>query len=164
MAVSDALGITAQGLPTLKRTTVRDDLGAIDRIAGQQEAVLILIGNPLHMDGTESRQSAYTRQFGDKLAARTGRPVEYWDERLTSVAAEEVLKQSGVGIGKRARAVDKMAAQIILRNYLTACATMAEFGVPLESWEMDPEEIDSWETDPDEDHLDDSTIETERAR
>lgn len=159
MAVSDALGITAQGLPTLQRTTVRADLEAIDRIAGAQEAVLILIGNPLHMDGTESRQSAYTRQFGDKLAARTGRPIEYWDERLTSAAAEEVLKQSRAGIGKRARAVDRMAAQIILRNYLTARSTMAKFGVPLESWETE-----SGETDPDQGYLEERESETERTR
>ena len=120
MAVSDPLGITAQGLPTLQRTTLRADAAAIDRIAEQYGVTLVLLGLPLHMDGREGRQAEYTREFATYLTGRTGREVRFWDERMTSIEAERVLKESGISIAKRAKAVDKLAAQILLESYLGA--------------------------------------------
>jgi putative holliday junction resolvase len=120
IAVSDALGITAQGLPTLQRTTLREDAAAIERIAAEYEVALILFGLPLHMDGNESRQSGYTREFAAYLEERIGRKTAFWDERLTSVEAGRVLKESGISIAKRAKAVDRLAAQILLESYLAA--------------------------------------------
>jgi putative holliday junction resolvase len=123
LAVSDPLRITAQGLPTLQRVNLRTDLAAIDQLALQLGVDLILMGYPLHMDGRESRQSEYTRDFAQKLTERTGRAVRFWDERLTSVEAERVLKESGISIAKRAKAVDRLAAQILLESYLGAEAS-----------------------------------------
>lgn len=120
LALSDPLGLTAQGLPTLQRTTLRADVAHIDSLAAKHEVTFILMGYPLHMDGNEGRQAAYTREFADYLTARTGHKVRFWDERMTSIAAERVLKESGISIAKRAKAVDKLAAQILLQSYLEA--------------------------------------------
>lgn len=118
--MSDPLGLTAQGLPTLERTRVRDDLDRLAEVAESHGVVLLLVGEPLHMSGGESRQGAYTREFGDRLAERTGLPVQYLDERLTSVQAGRVLRESGISIEKRARAVDQLSAVILLQSFLDA--------------------------------------------
>ena len=118
LAVSDPLGITAQGLPTLQRTNIREDLAALARLIGEHEVRLILMGHPLHMSGREGRQAEYTREFAERLAQRTGLEIRFWDERLTTVAAKRVLRESGISIEKRARAVDRLAAVILLESYL----------------------------------------------
>ena len=118
LALSDPLGITAQGLPTFQRTNIREDLAALAALIEKHEVTLLLMGQPLHMSGDESRQSEYTRDFAARLGERTGIEVRFWDERLTSVEAERVLKQSGISIEKRARAVDRLAAVILLGSYL----------------------------------------------
>jgi putative Holliday junction resolvase len=118
LALSDPLGLTAQGLPTLQRVNIRTDLAELDRLADEHDVRLILLGHPLHMSGRESRQSQYTREFAERLVERTGREVRLWDERLTTVEAQRVLKSSGISIAKRARAVDKLAAQILLESFL----------------------------------------------
>ena len=124
LALSDPLGITAQGLPTLQRTNIREDLAALGRIASEHEVGFILIGHPLHMSGREGRQADYTREFAARLAEWTGLEVRLWDERLTTVEAERVLKESGISIAKRAKAVDKLAAQILLQSYLASEAAL----------------------------------------
>jgi putative Holliday junction resolvase len=118
LALSDPLGITAQGLPTLERTRIRDDLDALARLIAENGVRLLLMGNPMHMSGRDSRQAAYTREFAERLSQHCGVPVEYWDERWTSAQAERVLKDSGISIEKRARAVDRLAAVILLESYL----------------------------------------------
>jgi putative Holliday junction resolvase len=118
LAVSDELGITAQGLETLQRTNIREDLATLAKLAVDRNVGLILMGHPLHMSGHESRQSEYTREFARRLEAITGLPTKFWDERLTSVEAGRVLRQSGISIEKRARAVDRLAAVILLESYL----------------------------------------------
>ncbi len=118
LAISDELGITAQGLPTLQRTTIREDLARLSQTAAERGAGLFLLGDPLHMSGRDSRQGSYVREFGGRLSETSGLPVEYFDERLTSVEANRVLKQSGISIEKRAKAVDKLAAVLLLESYL----------------------------------------------
>ena len=118
LALSDPLGITAQGLPTLQRTRIREDLDALAELAEKWDVRLLLMGHPLHMSGREGRQAEYTREFGDRLAVRTGLPIRYWDERLTTVEAQRVLKSSGISVAKRASAVDQLSAQILLASYL----------------------------------------------
>jgi putative Holliday junction resolvase len=118
MAISDPLGITAQGLPNLVRTTKRADLAELVRQIEERDVSLILIGNPMHMSGQEGRQSASVREFAGELTARAGRPVRLWDERLTTVEASRVLRSSGISIQKRARAVDRLSAVILLQSYL----------------------------------------------
>lgn len=122
LALSDELGLTAQGLETMERTNMREDLTRLERLAAEKGVSLILIGNPLRMNGAEGRQSGWVRQFAEKLSAHTGRVVKLWDERLTTVEAERVLRQSGISPQKRKRAVDRLAAVILLQNYLGAAA------------------------------------------
>ena len=119
LALSDPLGLTAQGLPTLQRVNIRTDLAELDRLATEHDVRLILLGLPLHMSGDEGRQAQHAREFGERLAARTGREVRLWDERLTTVEAQRVLKSSGISTAKRARAVDQLSAQILLDSFLT---------------------------------------------
>jgi putative Holliday junction resolvase len=118
LAVSDELGITAQGLPTLVRTTIREDIARLAQLAVERNVTLFLMGHPLHMTGKEGRQADYTREFAERLQAATGVPVLFWDERLTTVAAQRVLRESGISIRKRAQAVDRLSAVILLASYL----------------------------------------------
>jgi putative holliday junction resolvase len=122
LAVSDPLGITAQGIPTLERTTIRQDMAALGQIIVDRGVTLLLVGNPLHMSGDAGRQAAYVREFAERLTRHTGVPLRYWDERLTTVEAHRVLRSSGIGIEKRARAIDKLSAVILLESYLDSGA------------------------------------------
>lgn len=105
-------------MPNLVRVNKRSDLDAIGRLALEREVGLILMGNPVNMGGLEGRQSGWVREFGESLERRAGLPVRYWDERLTSVEAGRVLRASGVSIEKRAAAVDRLSAVILLQSYL----------------------------------------------
>jgi len=118
LALSDPLGISAQGLETLQRTTIREDIAALEAIARQHDVKLILLGHPLNMNGTEGRQARYTSDFAERLTERTGLPVRFWDERMTSIEAGRVLRDSGISIEKRAKAVDRLAAVILLSSFL----------------------------------------------
>ena len=118
LAISDPLGLTAQGLPNLERANKRADLAALETLARQREVGLFLMGNPLNMGGSEGRQSGWVREFAAALEQRTGIPVRFWDERLTSVEAGRVLRSSGISIAKRAAAVDRLSAVILLQSYL----------------------------------------------
>ena len=118
LAISDPLGITAQGLPNLLRTNKRTDLSALEGLIREREVGLILMGNPINMGGAEGRQSGWVREFAGALAERTHLPVKLWDERLTSVEAGRVLRSSGISIEKRAAAVDRLSAVILLQSYL----------------------------------------------
>ncbi len=123
LAVSDELGVTAQGLETLQRTNVREDLARLVQLIAEKNVSLILMGNPLHMSGKEGRQAQYTHEFAERLHGASGVPVQYWDERLTTVQAERVLRESGISIAKRALAVDRLAAVILLESYLDSLAS-----------------------------------------
>jgi putative Holliday junction resolvase len=118
LAISDPLRITAQGLPNLVRTNKRTDLAALGEIVREREVGMILMGNPINMGGAEGRQSGWVREFAQAIEGRLGVPVQFWDERLTSVQAGRVLRESGISIEKRAAAVDRLSAVILLQSYL----------------------------------------------
>ncbi len=118
LAVSDELGLTAQGIETLQRTRIRDDLVALQRIVTQWNVRTLLVGKPLHMSGSESRQSEYTREFAERLAKSLDLPVVYWDERLTSREAERLLREGGASLLQSRQAVDRMSAVLLLESYL----------------------------------------------
>ena len=118
LAISDPLGITAQGLPNLVRVNKRTDFAALEQLIRERQVSLILMGNPINMRGDEGRQSGWVREFAQALEERTGLPVKLWDERLTSVEANRVLRSSGISIQKRAAAVDRLSAVILLQSYL----------------------------------------------
>ncbi|MBM3723802.1 MAG: Holliday junction resolvase RuvX [Acidobacteria bacterium] len=127
LAISDPLGITAQGLETFERTTIREDLARLAALVSRREVSLLLFGNPLHMSGAESRQSERVREFAARLSkACGGIPVEFWDERLTSVEANRVLRESGISLAKRVRQVDKLSAMLTLESYLESKEIAAE--------------------------------------
>jgi putative Holliday junction resolvase len=118
LAISDPLGITAQGLPNLVRINKRADLAALEQLIAAREVGSILLGNPINMRGTEGRQSGWVHEFATALEKQTHLPVKLWDERLTSVEAGRVLRSSGISIEKRAAAVDRLSAVILLQSYL----------------------------------------------
>ncbi|MGC8793022.1 MAG: Holliday junction resolvase RuvX [Bryobacteraceae bacterium] len=120
LAVSDPLGVIAQGLPTLERTSKRETLAALARLAAQYQVRRIVVGYPLELSGAEGNQAAAARRFARELQRVTGLPVELHDERLTTVQAERVLRASGLDAHGCAQVVDRLAAVIILQSYLDA--------------------------------------------
>jgi putative Holliday junction resolvase len=120
VAVSDELGLTAQALVTVRRQNLRADLAELERIAGEHEVARCVVGLPVNMDGTEGPRAEATRAFGAALHKHLGLPVEYWDERLSTVAAERVLLEANLSRQKRRQVVDKVAAAIILQGWLDA--------------------------------------------
>ncbi|MBZ5629521.1 MAG: Holliday junction resolvase RuvX [Acidobacteriia bacterium] len=122
MAVSDPLGITAQGLETIRRKNKRTDFELLERAIREHDVREIVVGFPLRMSGQEGRQAEKVSAFADRLRARFQLPVHLWDERLTSVQANRLLREAELSIAKRAAAVDRMAAVLILQSYLDAHA------------------------------------------
>ena len=118
IAISDAILLTAQARPTLRRKDLQSDIEKIRQIAEENEVHEIVVGNPLHMNGTESPQSHKVGLFADQLRKLLPLPVVPWDERLTSFAAEQHLEEMGLKWRKRRQHVDKIAAMIILQSYL----------------------------------------------
>ncbi|MGH9540805.1 MAG: Holliday junction resolvase RuvX [Terriglobales bacterium] len=118
MAVSDPLGITAQGLETLERRNRSDDLARLVALARQYEIRAWLVGLPLHLSGNEGRQAEKIREFAARLQKVTQLPVEFQDERLTTVEATRVLRQAALSRAKNRRAVDRLAAVVLLQSYL----------------------------------------------
>lgn len=128
VAVSDPLRVTAQGLATLERTSLREDLASLAELARRWNAVQFLVGHPLRMSGEAGRQAQWVQQFAERLAERTRLPVKLWDERLSTQQATRVLRQSNISIEKRARAKDRLAAVLLLQNYLDHLAYREEQG------------------------------------
>ncbi len=121
IAVSDPLLITAQSLKTIKRESpnkLRRTLAGIEEIVEEYDVGEIVIGLPKHMNDDEGERVSLTKEFGEKLCRRTGLNVVYWDERLTTVAAERVLQESGVRRENRKEHIDSIAATFILQGYL----------------------------------------------
>ena len=120
VAVCDELGITAQALTTVQRSGLPKDLDALRRLAQEQHADRIVIGLPVGMNGEEGTAAAAARKFGGLVEERLGLPVEFWDERLSTVAAERVLLEADLSRQKRRRVIDRVAAAIILQSWLDA--------------------------------------------
>jgi len=120
LAVSDELGVTAQGLPTLHRSNKRNDFDHLRRIIKQYGVVEIVVGLPLRMSGDEGTQSAKVRDFAHELQRRFKLPVHLFDERLTSVEANRVLDEGEISGHRRKQVVDQLAAVLILQAFLEA--------------------------------------------
>jgi putative Holliday junction resolvase len=120
LAVSDPLGITAQGLETLERKNKRADFGRLERTIREYQVREIVLGNPLRMSGEESTLSQKVAEFAKELRRRFQLPVHLWDERLTSAEANRLLREAELSIKKRAQAVDRMAAVLILQSFMQA--------------------------------------------
>jgi len=118
LALSDELGWTAQGLPTLERRNKEADLAALVNLIRERGVGLAIAGNPLRLSGEESDGSRQAARFADQLSRRAGIEVRLWDERLTTREASRVLRSSGISIAKRAKAVDRVSAVLLLQNFL----------------------------------------------
>ena len=118
MAVTDPLGITAQGIETLQRRNKRTDLALIEQVIRKYEVREIVVGLPLRMSGVEGTQAEKMQVFAEELRKRFRLPVHLWDERLTSAEANRLLRETELSIDRRAKAVDRMAAVLILQGWM----------------------------------------------
>lgn len=126
LAMSDELGWTAQGLKTLRRTRTRDDLAHLVALCREHGVTQIIAGLPLNMDGSEGPRAEATRAFVGALESATGVPAIYWDERLTTVAAQRTLLEADVSRAKRKEVIDQLAAQLILQGWMDAQRSHAD--------------------------------------
>ncbi|WP_244269506.1 Holliday junction resolvase RuvX [Natronincola ferrireducens] len=118
VALSDLMGWTAQGLETVERTNLKKDLQRLEEIIKANEVEKIVVGLPKNMNGTLGPQSEKVLEFTERLKKRTDKEIIFWDERLTTVAAEKSLIQADMSRKKRKTVIDKVAATYILQNYL----------------------------------------------
>ena len=118
VAVSDPLGITAQGLETLQRRNKKHDFEYLQRVIREYKVREIVVGLPLRMSGAEGIQSDKMNVFAEELRKRFRLPVHLWDERLTSAEANRLLRETDLSIAKRGKAVDRMAAILILQGWM----------------------------------------------
>lgn len=133
VAVSDPLGITAQGLETLERRNKRHDFEQLRQVIREYQVKEIVVGLPLRMSGAEGTQSEKMRAFAEELQKKFGLPVHLWDERLTSAEANRFLRETELSIEKRGKAVDRMAAILILQGWMEQRAGAASgFRLPQE--------------------------------
>src|SRR5688500_992536 len=132
VAVSDPLGLLARPVETVRAVSLNVDVAHIAALARELEAELIVVGDPLHMSGEAGTMSGRAHKFGEVLREATGLPVEYCDERLTSVEAERILRDQGVSPRKAREQIDAMAAAVILQSYLNSLKPPRSTGEPLE--------------------------------
>lgn len=118
VAVSDEMGWTAQGIETVKRTTLEEDMKKLHALIMQFQVEEIVIGLPKNMNGTIGPRGELSRTFAELLKEKFSLPVHLWDERLTTMAAEKMLVAADVSRKKRKQVIDKMAAVMILQGYL----------------------------------------------
>lgn len=118
VAVSDLMGVTAQGVKTVKRVGKKKDIEELKAIIKEKQVNKIVSGLPKNMNGTLGPQGEKVVKFCDLLEKETGIKIEYWDERLSTVAAERSLIEADVRREKRKKVIDMLAAVIILQGYL----------------------------------------------
>lgn len=123
VAVTDPLGITAQGLDTIQRQNKRRDYKALGEVLAKYAVREVVVGLPLRLSGAEGTQSEKMRRFADDLRDHFGVTVHLWDERWTSTEANRLLRETDLSIKKRGQAVDRMAAILILQSWMEANAT-----------------------------------------
>lgn len=121
VAISDPLLLTAQGKEIIRRkeeNKLRQTYARIEELAKEYEIEKIVLGRPKHMNGTEGVRVELTEEFKANLERRTGLPVVFWDERLTTVAADKAMMEAGIRREHRKEYVDMIAATLILQGYL----------------------------------------------
>lgn len=118
VAVSDLMGLTAQGVTTIKRVGKKKDIEAIKQIIAEKQVNKIVSGLPKNMNGTVGTQGEKVQKFCGLIKEETNLPIEFWDERLSTVAAERSLIEGNVRRENRKKVIDMLAAVIILQGYL----------------------------------------------
>lgn len=118
IACSDALLMTAQGIETIRRTSLEKDFNRLQELIVEYEVHELVVGMPKNMNGTKGERAEKTEEFVEKMKEVIDLPVSYWDERLSTVMAERQLIAADVSRKKRKSVIDKMAAVVILQGYL----------------------------------------------
>ena len=118
IACSDALLMTAQGIETIRRTSLENDFNRLRELISEYEVHELVVGMPKNMNGTKGDRAEKTEEFVEKIKAVIDLPVTFWDERLSTVMAERQLIAADVSRKKRKGVIDKMAAVVILQGYL----------------------------------------------
>jgi putative holliday junction resolvase len=132
IAVSDPLGLTAQGLTTLQRRNRRYDLGELRKLLKEYAVREIVVGNPLRMSGQSGTQAQKMEVFAGQLKQAFSLPVHLWDERLSTAEAHRLLDETGIRDSRRKEVIDKMAAVLILQSFLDARAARAQNSVDIQ--------------------------------
>ena len=123
VAASDLLLMTAQGVETIRRETLKKDLSRLDELMRKYDAVRLVVGLPRNMNGTEGERCEIVRAFAEEIQkTRSDAEIIFWDERLSTVAAARSLISADVSRKKRKKVIDKMAAVFILQGYLDSLA------------------------------------------
>ena len=120
VAISDSLGLTAQGLAVLERRTAAVDVEAVCRLAKAHAAETVVIGLPLTLEGQQGPQAQRVASFADLIHRASGLPIAWVDERFTTAQGERALLEAGASRQRRKRVIDQVAAQLILQSYLDA--------------------------------------------
>ncbi len=120
LAVSDLLGITAQGIETIYRQNKRFDFAQLEGVIREYDVTEIVVGYPLRMSGAEGIQAEKMQRFAEELRQRFPLPVHLWDERLSSAQANRLLRETDMSIKRRGQVVDQMAAVLILQSWMDA--------------------------------------------
>lgn len=118
VAVSDPMGWTAQGVTVIRRTAIKEDLLVLGKLVIEYEVKKFVVGLPRRTDGSYGPETDKIYEFGSNLEREFSLPVEYWDERFSTIAAERVLLEGDVSRAKRRQVIDKVAATVILQGYL----------------------------------------------
>jgi len=118
VAISDPLGITAQGVMTLERESDEADFEHLRAIVSEREVGEIVVGLPLNMNGSHGPQAKAATLFADAIKEKLNLPVKLWDERMSTSQVERIMIDGGASRAKRKKKIDKLAAQVILQSYL----------------------------------------------
>ena len=118
VAVSDPLGFTAQGITTIRRKSLQYDIEELKKICKEYNIEKVLLGYPKNMNGTEGPRCEIVREFAEVIKEQLDLPIQFWDERLSTVAAHRAMLEADLSREKRKKIVDKIAAVYILQGYL----------------------------------------------
>jgi putative Holliday junction resolvase len=132
LAVSDVDRRIASPLATYQRRDAAQDARFFQKLVQDEDIERLVVGLPVHMSGDEGKKSAEARAFGAWLAQTTKLPIAFWDERLTTAEAEQLLWDAGLTHKQRKERRDKVAAQILLQAYLDAGCPSVEAVLPLD--------------------------------
>lgn len=118
VAGCDGLGLIATGITTIWRSSFQEDIDQLAVIIAEREVEILVLGLPYKMDGSIGSQAKQVQKFGRRVAAVIQLPIEYVDERLTSYAAEEMMKTANISVSQNRGAIDRIAAAVILQQWL----------------------------------------------
>jgi putative holliday junction resolvase len=122
VAGCDGLGLIATGITTIWRSSFAQDIAQLNQIIAERQVEILVLGLPYTMDGNLGTQSKQVQKFGRRVAAVIELPIEYVDERLTSYAAEEMMKAANISVSQNKATIDRIAAAVILQQWLDARA------------------------------------------